>query len=96
MGYESDVLGVTPIHDWFSLTYSSYLILPRSILQAMPQDWQRKVLRLIEEVEDTLEYEGSDYEYMVKRRIGNGQFSSDPLANYRYPPLIQRKAKASE
>lgn len=28
------------IHGWFGLTYANYLVLPRSVLQSMPEDWQ--------------------------------------------------------
>ncbi len=41
-----------PIHLWFSLTYSSYLVLPRSVLQSMPYEWQDKLVKLLEEIED--------------------------------------------
>jgi len=87
----SEELGIDDIHTWFGLSYCAYLVLPRSVLQAMPEDWQRRFLRLIDEIQETLEYEGADYNYMVKRRIGSGQFAPDPLANYRYPPPIVHK-----
>jgi hypothetical protein len=57
----------------------------------MPDEWQGRFLCLIDEVNQTLEYEGKDYDYMVKRRADNGKFLSDPLANYRYPPPIRKK-----
>lgn len=41
-----------PIHDMFGLSYSNYLVLPRSILQSMPVNWQKKFVKLIDEMED--------------------------------------------
>jgi hypothetical protein len=31
------------IHNWFELTYAQYLTIPRSILQSMPVEWQRRM-----------------------------------------------------
>lgn len=42
------------IHDWFELTYASYLILPRSIMQSMPHKWQVKMVALLEELDEKL------------------------------------------
>jgi len=32
-----------PLHNWFELTYAQYLTIPRSILQSMPVEWQRRM-----------------------------------------------------
>lgn len=37
-----------PIHEFFSLSYSNYLVLPRSVLQSMDEEWQRAFVELIE------------------------------------------------
>lgn len=37
------------IHQFFGLSYSSYLVLPRVLLQSMPQDWQRRFVDLVDE-----------------------------------------------
>jgi len=79
------------IHTWFGLSYCAYLVMPRSVLQAMPLSWQKRFVRMVNEINETLEYEGADYAYMVKRRVDSGQFTRDGLANYRYPPPITRK-----
>jgi hypothetical protein len=39
------------IHTWFSLTYANYLVLPRSVLQSMPEDWQHRFTALLEEMD---------------------------------------------
>lgn len=68
------------IHSWFSLTYASYLTIPRSILQSMPAKWQHEFVGLLEEVGEL--YGGYDMGYMVQRRNAKGRFVSDPLRDY--------------
>ena len=72
-----------PIHNWFQLTYSSYLILPRLILQAMPEEWQQKLVDLLEEVQEVIEFP-DDYtaSYSIQYRV-NGKIASDPYRDYR-------------
>jgi hypothetical protein len=41
-----------PIHLWFSLSYANYLVLPRSVLQSMPQPWQARFCELLSEMDD--------------------------------------------
>lgn len=43
-----------PIHDFFGLTYASYLVLPRSILQSMPVGWQRRFVACLEEADEAM------------------------------------------
>ena len=40
------------IHEYFGLSYSSYLVLHRSILQSMPDEWQEKFIELIDDMEE--------------------------------------------
>lgn len=35
------------IHSMFGLTYASYLVLPRTLLQSMPDEWQRDFVALL-------------------------------------------------
>jgi len=41
------------IHTWFSLSYASYLVIPRSVLQSMSEEWQYKFVELLDELEGT-------------------------------------------
>lgn len=41
-----------PIHLWFSLSYANYLVLPRSVLQSMPQPWQARFCTLLDELQE--------------------------------------------
>lgn len=79
----------TDVHDFFGLTYASYLTVPRSVLQSMPAVWQHKFSLLMDELTDL--YGGYDMDYRVNAVDSRGKFKSDPLRNYergrrRVPP----------
>ena len=40
-----------PIHDYFELSYCTYLVIPRSILQSMPFKWQKKFVGLVKQLD---------------------------------------------
>jgi hypothetical protein len=70
-----------PVHEAFGLTYASYLVLPRSVLQHMPLEWQRRFLAMLDELPAAAR-EGA---YWVRRKDERGRFAPDPLAQYRHP-----------
>jgi hypothetical protein len=39
------------IHTWFGLTYSNYLVVPRTLLQSMPVWWQHQFTALLDDLE---------------------------------------------
>lgn len=41
-----------PVHTWFGLTYSNYLVLPRALMQSMPVDWQQRMVACLDEIRD--------------------------------------------
>lgn len=41
------------VHAWFELSYASYLVWPRSVMQQMPAEWQQRFVALAKELEDT-------------------------------------------
>lgn len=67
-----------PVHMWFGLSYSAYLVLPRSALQSMPAEWQRKFLGLVEELNGAFGHLAADGSYEVNMEYG----SDDPLKDY--------------
>lgn len=73
-----------PIHHWFGLTYSSYLVLPRVGLQSMPEPWQRKLVALLEEMEGTIDTDEWPSEYTVQVRNPDGTFATADLPSYRH------------
>jgi hypothetical protein len=80
-----------PVHGWFSLTYSSYLVLHRSVMQAMPVEWQRRMVALLNEMEEAVDTSKLPSKFMVRARAG-GRFIEDPFRNYRHPPAIPMRA----
>jgi hypothetical protein len=40
------------IQTWFELSYASYLVIPRSVLQSMSNEWQTKFVKLLNEIEE--------------------------------------------
>ena len=38
-----------PLHGWFGLSYSSYFVMPRLAMEAMPIDWQERFIALMDE-----------------------------------------------
>lgn len=66
-----------PVHNWFGLTYSSYLVLQRTLLQSMPTDWQQRFISLIKELEfatEGLEIPGT---FTVNAKDEKGKFIYD-------------------
>lgn len=71
--------------------YSSYLVLPRSILEALPLDLQNRMVALLDEARDLLDTDQIRDSYAVQLRGDDGKFIKDPFANYRHPPVIPFK-----
>jgi len=71
------------VHNWFGLSYASYLVLPRAILQHMPDEWQTRLVQLLGELEDVVDFNDND---AVNLRDKKGKFIKDPLSQYRRFP----------
>lgn len=70
------------IHTWFSLTYANYLVLPRAVLQSMPDEWQHRFVECLQEMERAF-YHLDWPTYMVTARdSSNGRFKRDPIPHY--------------
>jgi hypothetical protein len=72
-----------PIWDWFGLSYSSYVVLPRRALCSLPIEWQERFVALMDEAQSLLPPEATEGEYMVRKRIG-GRFVADPNVPYKH------------
>lgn len=88
---------MSAVHNWFGLTYASYLVLPRSLMEGMPEEWQEKFVALLDEMRETYDCMQIEDNYTVKLRDEKtGRFIEDPLRNYRRPPkLPYRKERES-
>lgn len=79
--------GEEPIHDWFGLTYASYVVMPRTVLQSCSVETQRKLIEAFEAVaEEELKGTGHNWPYgddiHITLKDERGRFKKDPLGNY--------------
>ena len=74
-----------PVHLWFELTYSNYLVLPRSLMQAMPVEWQARMVACLDEMREAVRHLDLNDRYTVLLRGEKGRIVSDPYAEYRRP-----------
>lgn len=75
------------VHDWFGLSYAAYLVLPRLVLQSMPDEWQERFTSMLNELEE----KHADHlrgEYGVELLDADGRPTPDPLADYRHGKLL--------
>jgi hypothetical protein len=70
------------IHMWFELSYAQYLTIPRSVLQSMPDEWQRRFVQCLEELDYNMDWRPKKGRYWVRLKNEKGQFISDPLMDY--------------
>jgi hypothetical protein len=45
-----------PIHTWFGLSYCNYQVLPRTLMQSMPIEWQERMVACLEELNDAFDH----------------------------------------
>ncbi|WP_175795957.1 hypothetical protein [Burkholderia anthina] len=83
------------MHEWFGLTYASYLVIPRTLLQGMPEEWQAKFAALLDECRETYDSSRIADNYRVNL-VDGGRFVRDPLRDYRHPPALPYRESPSE
>jgi len=54
-----------PVSHWFELSYAQYLTIPRSVLQAMPHDWQCRFVACLNELDDSYDWRPKNAQYFV-------------------------------
>lgn len=70
------------VHAWFSLSYSAYLCVNRSLLQSMPDEWQLRFYKLMDELADYFPLI-REPQYTVHVRGADGRrFIKDPIPHY--------------
>lgn len=89
---EAEKLRSKDIHTWFGLSYAEYLVIPRSVLQSMPENWQHRFTQLLEEMPDWESQlpKGTGYKVQLRAVIeSDGRHGDiwahavrDDLANY--------------
>lgn len=80
-----------PISHAFSFSYANYFVKQRSVLEAMPVEWQRRFVALIEELAATVDLEQIPNEFWIRATKGK-RFLEDPWSDYRHGPAVPMKA----
>jgi hypothetical protein len=71
-----------PIHEWFGLTYSNYLVLQRSQMQSMNVYWQKRMVRLLNQLDEAFADHPHAPGFQVRARDHSGRFTKDPVPPY--------------
>jgi hypothetical protein len=74
-----------PIDIMFELSHAEYLVIPRTVLQSMPVEWQKRFVACIEEMDILIDWRQEFQTYWVELRMGyekDGAKMVDPLADY--------------
>lgn len=80
--------GEQELHEWFGLSYASFLTIPRVLMREMPDEWQGKMAALLREYDETFDTSKSDIGGTTVRATDvNGKLIHMPmwLRNYRRP-----------
>lgn len=76
------------IHGYFELSYAQYLTLPRTALQSMPADWQRRFVNCLIELDCAFDWRPhTGNQFWVQMRGPEGQF----LKLEKYEPFMDYK-----
>ena len=73
---------------FWELSYAQYLTIPRSVIQEMSIEWQDKLAKLLNELDDKIDWRPPEGRYWVVLETDD-EFEkldiglSDPLAEYR-------------
>jgi hypothetical protein len=87
--------GYDRIHSWFSLSYAAFAVLPRVLMNAMPDRWQHRMADCLEEL-DAAFPNAPSINYYLTAKGKRGRFEKIPewLCKYRYPDQSEiEKAK---
>jgi hypothetical protein len=70
---------------WFGLSYASFLVLPRVLMEAMPEKWQKKMATLLNEYDNEFPNQpdvGTRVQITQNRKLIK---TPEWLINYRHP-----------
>ena len=91
-----DVWADDPIHEWFGLSYSNFLTIPRLVLESMPFEWQEKMVELLEKMDNTFDWRPKEGNYWVSRKNDKGEYCSLDLGDYRHGNIDHLRIPAME
>jgi len=73
---------------WFGLSYSSFCVMPRVFMEAMPTEWQEKMAKLLFEYDERIDQSVCGvHSCFVTVKNADNRFMKMPeeLLNYRHP-----------
>lgn len=76
------------LQTWFSLSYASWLTIPRVLMESMPKEWQDKMAALLFEYDEAFPNMPDYRTYVSLKR--DGKFVKPPryLIDYRHPDRV--------
>jgi hypothetical protein len=77
----------SPVHGWFELSHASWLTLPRVLMEAMPLDWQKKMVALLEEYQAAFPNQSDIGTRVQITRDGRLTKMPEWLTSYRRPDI---------
>jgi hypothetical protein len=81
--------GYDKLWNWFGLSYASWLTIPRVLMHEMPDEWQNKMAKLLEEYDNYWNMEKVEVDGTRVQCTKNNKLFKTPkwLLNYRHPDL---------
>lgn len=84
---------------WLRMSYTGWLTMPRVLMHEMPDEWQARMAKLLEEYDEQFDFSGMQGHVRTTVSImDNGSFVKTPdwITNYRYPDkaAIEKFARA--
>jgi hypothetical protein len=71
-----------PVHCYFELSYANYLVIPRTALQSMPLEWQKRFIECMEQLDEAIDWR-QNYEVILRDNYGKIlSITNDPLNDY--------------
>jgi hypothetical protein len=79
-------VGHEALHDWFGLSYASWLTLPRSLMYVMPDDWQQRMAQLLNEFNESFTVEDPEkmFDVVLTTLDGEPLETTPDWLNYRH------------
>lgn len=75
--------GEDPVHEYFALSYCGFVVLHRSIMQSMPVEWQREMVRLLRQADEAAsDLPGMPDRFSLMARDQKGRIVRDPYLDY--------------
>lgn len=71
----------TDIRTYFGLSYANYLVLPRTLLQSMPEQWQHQFVALLEQMDNAFQHvpQAEAYEVTAGTEVTVSEMGHDLL-----------------